>query len=107
MAGHAMDFAKQAKLSKEEMIRFFGGDRAKPSQLLMISALREDRAAFEKAYQDCKGEYGGIFFVLVHDLRGKIYKIRPAKNPPVLKPAGIKPLPQLVREAAQTSNSAR
>jgi hypothetical protein len=91
---------EKTELPVEEGVRFLGGDGAIPQARVLIAALSEDRGAFEKAYNECRGDYGNMLFVLVHHLRARFYRIPPPKENPALKPPDIKPLPEMVAEAA-------
>jgi len=96
--------ARQAKLSREETIRFLGGDQAQGERRLMVAYLREDREAFARSYAEmASGKsprvWSTMAFVLAQWLRLDLFKIAPPPDDPTLSPAQPKTIEQEVREA--------
>lgn len=90
---------EHAKLKGAAAIRFLGENKAEIHNQVLIAALRDDRAQFERLFNEYRTKLPPEAVPLVLRLRCELLRIPPPAEEPDLKPNGAKPLAQLIRDA--------
>lgn len=97
--------ARQAKLTKEETIRFLGGDHPMEANEGFLTYFRGDKEGLGRACADelTSGSRLRCTAALLSIMYNELAGIRPPSELPNLKPAGFKTLSQVVEEAMTSS----
>src|SRR3989442_9704902 len=94
---------KRYRLSKDDAVRFLGGDGTDLLRQSMVHYLKQDKESFRESFEKLKNQesFAKSRFALITYLRNDLLAVPVPKDQPDLKPPGVETIAQAVRNALE------